>query len=293
LADARQQFARAIKLYQQALKRFQEAGDHGQIMRTYNLLGVVEHELGRLAEARAWYEKSREVAQQLNHQRGLGDAAQNIGIAHQREGVAARERGDESAAQRHLETARRSVEESRRIFQALEDKPREAGALGQLAQIHLLLGDLAAAERHAHESRQIHESLGLKEAWKNYDTLAEIAQARGDGAAATAWAQKRDALLQEIERRAGGGGGIRADMLKALQALAVACAQAGFGDSALGAAEEEGLAQLEQAPAPFPALAGFLRQIAAGQLPPIPAGLPDELQKWLQSLVESLRQGHS
>ena len=35
---------------------------------------------GRLAEARAWYEKSRELAVQLKDQPGLGEAAQNIGI---------------------------------------------------------------------------------------------------------------------------------------------------------------------------------------------------------------------
>ena len=52
--------------------------------------------------------------------------------------------------------------------------------MSQLAQIHLRLGDLAAAERHAHEARQIRESLGLMDAWKDYDTLSEIAQARGD-----------------------------------------------------------------------------------------------------------------
>jgi hypothetical protein len=76
------------------------------------------------------------------------------------------------------------VEESLRVWQAQKDKPDEASSWGQLAQIHLRLGDFAAAERHAHEARQIRESLGLKEAWKDYNTLSEIAQASGDLAAA-------------------------------------------------------------------------------------------------------------
>ena len=71
-------------------------------------------------------------------------------------------------------------------------------------------------------------------------------------------------------------------MLKALQALTIACAQAGFGDGDLGPAEEEALAQLDQFPAPFPEFAAFLRQLAAGQLPPIPDGLPAELRQWLE-----------
>jgi hypothetical protein len=156
--------------------------------------------------------------------------------------------------------------------------------LHQLAQIHLRLGDLATAEGHAHEARQICESLGLLDVWSDYDTLSEIAQARGDDAAASEWAQKRDALLEEIKRRAGGGGGLPAQTLKVLQALTVTCAQAGFGDGTLGPDEEEVLAQLDQGPAPFPEFAAFLRQLAAGQLPPIPHGLPAELRQWLEEL---------
>jgi tetratricopeptide (TPR) repeat protein len=260
LADDRDQLDRATRLYQQALRRFQEAGDQGNIMRTYNLLGVVEQKAGRLAAARAWYEKSREVAVQLKDQPCLGQAAQNIGSVCQEEGDAARERGDEPAARRHYEAARRSVEEGLRIRQSLDNKPDEAASWSQLAQIHLGLGDLTAAERHAHEARQIRESLGLLDVWRNYNILSEIAQARGDIAAASEWEQKRDALLEEVKRRAGGGGGLPTQMLKALQALTITCAQAGFDDGALGPDEEEALAQIDELPAPFPEFAGFLRQ---------------------------------
>ncbi len=289
IARQRNQLDRATRLYQEALQRFQEAGDHQGVMQTYNLLGVAEHKAGRLAEARAWYEKSRELAVQLNDQPCLGQAAQNIGIVWQLEGEAARERGDEPAARRHFEEARRSVEESLRIDQARGNQPSEADSLSQLARIHLRLDDLAAAERHAHAACQIRESLGLKEAFKDYNTLSEIAQARGDSAAAE-WAQKRDALLEELERRAGGGSGLPAQMLKALQALTLACAHAGFGDGNLGPAEEESLAQLEQLPAPFPDFAAFLRHIAAGQLPPIPNGLPAELRQLLEPIAQAIRQ---
>jgi hypothetical protein len=291
LAVDRNQLERASHLYQQALQRCQEAGNQGAVMLIYNSLGVTEQQSGRLAEARAWYEKSRELAVQLKNQVGLGQAAQNIGIVWQEEGEAAREQGDEPAARRHFEEARRFVEESLEIEQARGNKPAEAESWAQLARIHLLLGDLAAAERHAHEARQIQESLGLKEAWKSYNTLSEIAQARGDTAAAAEWAKKRDDLLAELRRRAGGGGGLPAQMLQAFQALAFACAQAGFGDGGLGPSEEEALAFLEGSPAPFLDFAAFLRQIAAGQLPATPSGLPDELREWLEELVEAIQKG--
>jgi len=164
LALRRNRLDRATRLFQQALQRFQEAGKSGAMMRTYNNLGVVEQNVGRLAEARAWYEKSRELAVQLQDQPCLGQAAQNIGIVCQREGEAARERGDEPAARQHFEAARSSVEESLKVWQAQQNKPSEARSLGQLARIHFRLGDLAAAERHAHAAREICESLDIKEA---------------------------------------------------------------------------------------------------------------------------------
>jgi hypothetical protein len=291
LAADRKQLERASRLCQQALKGFQEAGDQGAMMQTYNLLGVIEGKADRLAEARAWYEKMRELAVCLKDQRGLGAAAHNIGITCQLEGEAARERGDEPAAQMHFEEARRSLEESLRVKQGYNNKLDEALTYSQLAEIHLRLGNLATAERHAHNARQIYESLSLKEAWKDYHTLSEIAQSRGDFAATAEWAKKRDDLLAELKRRAGGGGGLPAQMLKALQALTVACAQAGFGDSSFGPAEEEALAQLDELPAPFSDFAAFLRQIAAGRLAPIPSGLPEELQVWVEELVEAIRGG--
>ncbi|MEP7008774.1 MAG: TIR domain-containing protein [Acidobacteriota bacterium] len=80
-------------------------------------------------------------------------------------------------------------------------------------------------------------------------------------------ARKRDELLEELKRRAGGSStSLPPATLRALQALTIACAQAGNGEGALGPAEEESLAQLEQAPAPNPAFAGFLRDVAAGRV---------------------------
>ncbi len=204
LAGKRNQLERASRLYQRALELFQETGDYHGIMQTCNLLGVIEKKAGRLAEARAWFEKSRELAVRLEDQPGLGQAAHNIGIVWQHEGEAARERGDEPAARRSFEEARHSVEESLQISQAQKDKPHEAASWSQLAQIHLHLGDLAAAERHSHEAREIHESLGLKEALWDYNNLLETAKARGDLTAAAEWAKKRDDLQAEVKRRAGG-----------------------------------------------------------------------------------------
>ena len=47
--------------------------------------------------------------------------------------------------------------------------------------------------------------------------------------------------------------------------------------------------QLDNYPAPFPEFAAFLRQLAAGQLPPIPHGLPAELGQWLEDFAQAIR----
>ncbi len=293
LAVERRQFTRAATLYQQALQHFQAAGNQAETMRTYNSLGVVEQNAGRLAEARAWYEKSRQLAVELNDQPVLGQAAQNIGIVCQLEGEAARAQGDEPSARRSFQAALRSVEESLQVWQAQKNQPYEAASLSQLAQIHLRLGDLAAAERHAHAARQIDESLGLPDLWKDYGVLSEIAAARGDTAAAAEWAQQRDAKLEELERLAGGGGGLPSQMLQALQALTIACAQAGFGGQPLGPAIEENLAAIDGMPDPFPEFSTALRQFAAGQIPAIPTALPAELQQLLAGIIAAIRQAQS
>jgi tetratricopeptide (TPR) repeat protein len=289
LAADRGQLVSATRLYKQALQLYHQAGATDCEIMIYNCLGAAERMASRIAEARAWYEKSLELAVRLQDDVGLATAAHNLSNVYQEEGETARKRSDEPAAEKHFETARRSVDKALQIWQARQIKPDEAKSLSQLARIDFLLGDFPAAERHAHAAREIHESLGLKEAVLDYDVLSNIAQARGDARAAAEWAQKRDQLAAEIERRASGDG-LPAQMLKVLQQLAIACAQAGFDGADRNPSAEEALATLDGSPAPLPDFARHLRQIAAGQLPPISASLPAELRHILEQLTQAIRE---
>lgn len=293
LARDRGQFPRAAALYQRALRLFQAAGDQAGMMQTYNSLGVVEQRAGRLAEARAWCEKSRQLAVALKDQPGLGHAAQNIGIVCNQQGEAARAQGNEAAARLSFQAALASVKESLRIRQTLGNRPDAAASLSQLAIIQLRLGDLAAAEHHAHAARQIHESIGLKDLWRDYDTLSEIAAARGDTTAAAEWAQKRDTKGVELERLVGGGGRVANQMLKALQALTIACAQPGLGGQPLDPDAQEAIATLDGYSAPLSEFSTALRQLAPGQFLAIPTALPSDLQQFLSGIVQAIRQAQS
>jgi hypothetical protein len=78
--------------------------------------------------------------------------------------------------------------------------------------------------------------------------------------------------------------------LNALAQLTMAGARSGFADETLGPAEEETLATLDGFAAPFPAFAANLRRLAAGELAPIPSGLPKELHEILDQMHKAIRE---
>jgi hypothetical protein len=43
-------------------------------------------------------------------------------------------------------------------------------------------------------------------------------------------------------------------------------------------------------PAPFSELAGFFRRLSAGDLPGVPAGLPNEIAKFLEQVLAAVRE---
>jgi hypothetical protein len=149
---------------------------------------------------------------------------------------------------------------------------------------------LDEAERHAHQAREIRERLGLNNIWANYAVLADIARARGDAAQAAGWDRKRDAVLEELDRRSRGPGGLPPQFLQAVQQLAIACAQASVAGAELAPDVESALAQLDQLPAPLPDLSAFFRATAAGQFPRVPAAIPPELAEFLTQLQSAVRE---
>jgi tetratricopeptide (TPR) repeat protein len=206
LAYRKQEYDRTINLSKQALKLFQDANDDEGIMQICNLLGNVEAELRRRSEAKAWYERSYEIAQRRGDTRGLVNAAQNIGIVCQEEGEAALQRGDEASARQWFAEAERFLQESLRMEIDLQNKPGEAMSHGQLSRLYLLMGELDKAEAHGHQARETNEGLGIiRELRNDYYDLAQIARARGDEAQAAQWEAKRGEIQAKLVRRARGG----------------------------------------------------------------------------------------
>jgi len=291
LALELRQFDRAANLFKQALKLSQEMNDEISVMGTCNSLGMLEQEQGRSSEARSWYERSREIGVRLGDLITQAGTAQNIGIVCQQDGQFARKEGREAEARLHFQEAKRYIEESLQIERQRGNEPGAAASLGQLAQIYLLLGELDQAEENANQARGIHERLGLKEVFRDYAILAKVFHARNDALQAAAWEQRRDAVLEELDRLAQGPSGLPQQLVQGIQALSMACARTGVEENHdLGPQEEAALAQVEGLPAPLCDIAPFLRRLAAGEIPSPPTGLPGELAEFFAHLVDALRE---
>jgi tetratricopeptide (TPR) repeat protein len=302
LARRMQQYDRAVDLYKQALKQFQDENDDHGIMRTCNLLGAVEHSQGRLSEARAWYERSREIADRRGDSWELGITAHNIGIVSLQEGEAAWRRGDEATARQWLAEAKHFLHEGLRMGIDRQDRPDQAASHGQLSQVYLLMGELDQAEAHAHQAREINEGLGIiRNLPIYYNTLAQIARARSDEAQAAQWELKRNEVQAELARRDQGGAAAEASlsqhMVQAITRLAVACVHAGLGGTRLPSETESDVAQLESdAAGPLQPLGRYLRRLATGPasdakaaLTAPPAGLPEPLPQMIARLRNAVR----
>jgi tetratricopeptide (TPR) repeat protein len=289
LANKRRQLRRAAALYQRALRLFQEMHDELGVMQTCNLLGTVERDAGRLAEARAWYERSREIANRRGDPRAAGTASHNLGILYRLEGVAARKQGDEVHARELFGEAVRCFHENLAI--KIDDGPGAANAHSQLGRLYVIVDDLNKAEEHARQASQIHERGGFTEAHFDYDTLAHIARARGPDheAEAAAWEQKRDNLGAEL-RRLAGGPSVPKETIQTVRQLASACARAGLNGRKLGPRAAETLTLVAGWEPPLDAVAPFLRDLAGGKIPPMPAGLPHDVVKVLDQVVTAVHQ---
>lgn len=193
--------ARAVELYEQAMKLFQQAGDAGSEMRTCDLLASAEQQRGQLDAAEAWYGRARELALELGDRAQLGIIAQNIGILYQSR---ADQIADAESRAAWLRRALQSIEESLGIHLGRNDQVFAATSYFQLGVLHQMLGDLDLAERKLREALEIFEPLDHPEIWKVYANLAKIAAAWGDAAAAAEWTAKRDAKLAELRQRRGG-----------------------------------------------------------------------------------------
>ncbi|MGO9115822.1 MAG: tetratricopeptide repeat protein [Thermoguttaceae bacterium] len=257
------------------MKLLQASGDERGVTQTCNLLGVVEQNQGRLAEARAWYSRSREIARSRKDAMSLGVAAQNLGFVCQQEGQAARPAGDETVAARHFAAAEQFLRECLSAWTETGDQPHETSSQGHLGRLYCLIGRLEEAEQHAQRTREIGEGLhDLRGLSITYQTVRQINRARGDESTVPGWAEKEQAIDPEVARRARGGddSGPDARLLEMWTNLLVACVKSSVAGVPLPAGTAELLDQLDSpAAGALAPLGRYLRQFATAAASDLPA----------------------
>ena len=183
-----------------------------------------------------------------------------------------------------------SIKTSLEIRLRRGDQVNAASSYFQLGVLYGKLQDFGKAQEHLLLGLAIVEPLSLPNLWKFYGILAEVAEASGDSDSAAEWKVKRDAKLAEVQRLAGSGG-IRALPEKVAQSF-MGLAQTVYATRASGAELPlelgETLAQLKAQPEPLASAGSFLRAVADGGSPPVPAGLPEPLPKIFGGLLASL-----
>lgn len=285
-------YDRAVEHYKQAIAFFQYAHDLAGEMQTCTLLANSEQERGHLEAAEAWYNRSRELANDLNDRAQLAAIAQNLGVLYQTraEGVSKPEKRDAL-----LRQAIYSVKESLSISLEMENQVLAAASYFQLGVLYRMLGELDQAEKYAMEALKIYEKLGLPEVYKDYYNLAAIARDKGDDKAAAKWQAKYEAKKKEVEKLrhgespAGQESSLPEQLVQAVTALASSALAARTGKTPLDPEAAEALAKLAGLPPPLCVVGLFLQAIAGGQeLPPVPEGLPPELKELLEKLAQAV-----
>lgn len=279
---------RAAEIFEQAMTLFQHAGDAQGEMQTCNSLAAAERQRGQLDAAEAWYGRARELSLAQGDRAQRGAIAQNLGILYQ---TRAQQAEDAESRAGWLGRALASIEESLAIELERNNEVGAASSYFQLGVLHRLLGDLDRAERSSREALEIFEPLDYPEVWKVYSLLTEIAAARGDAAAEAEWTAKRDAKLAELKQRHGGGGdGAQLTQLsEPLLALARAVYAARASQSELDPEAAEAVTTLCGMPSPLAEIGAFLRAVSAREAaPPLSAGLPAELAKILDGLLQAV-----
>ncbi len=279
----------AIDHYLAAIRLFQQFDNQIGEMQTCDLAGSAERERGQLDAAAAWYRRGHELARALGDKNQLATIVHNLGILHQSRAEQLAE--DHPQRSPLLQQAVASVEESLALHLELHNQLGAASSHSQLGILHRMLGNLEVAAQEVQRALEIHEALNHPDVWKDYNNFMEIAHARGDTEGAAQWQAKRDAKIAEVKKLrrgegapAAGNRGVPKEVVEFVTALAQAAYHARQAGQPMPPDAAEALAQLHQAPPPFPAIAAFFEAVAGGH----PATVPDDLPPPLDAICAEL-----
>lgn len=276
----------AMVVLERSLELFAQLGDTHGIVATCNAIGEAHRAAGRCNEARLWYERSRSTAEQCGATSSLGFVYHNLGVLCQSEALRALESGENETALAKFNEADQFLSKTLEIWRKAGDSVKLAQALGQMGRLSLFRNEFDKAEEYATQALQIREVIGLPDVFIDYNTLGMVARASGDNATAVEWFMKRDAAESRVHRTSAPGSG----SMISVGAIAEACVESGFRNTAVSRDLESSLAELEIAGPGMDTVARFLRRIAEGDVPEhVPDYKPPIFRDYLNQILERVK----
>jgi tetratricopeptide (TPR) repeat protein len=179
---------KALALYQQGLKRFEEQGDQKKIANTLIKIGIVHKDVSRYDEAMANYRKALKIYENLDYKEGIAVAFNNLGIVYDDLGHYAKaldyflkslkireelgDTGQLAAVFTNIGTIYWRIKDYDRaleyfnktlaIDQATGNKSDISGSLHNIAMVHHSLGHHGKALEYYQKSLHLKEEIGAK-----------------------------------------------------------------------------------------------------------------------------------
>jgi len=187
LALMQRDLAEARRRYREALERFRALGEERSEAILWHQLGMVAQEAREWDEAERCYRQSLAIGERIGDKAGAATTCNQLAIV-------AKNSGRPAQAERWYRRAIELDEEIGNPKEVAMDYNNLAGLLltAYTGPDAAPRPDLAAAEAYARRAVDIMESLNdpSQQIWAPYAILAEIAERRGDAAAARAWRRR-------------------------------------------------------------------------------------------------------
>jgi CHAT domain-containing protein len=176
----------ATSLFAQAASAAKASGDSADLARAAGNLALVQLDLGDFGAARRGFETARAAGLAMGDQRAAGNALTNLGMMTIR-------LGDPAGAIPLLQ-------EARRIYASANYSTGEQNMLAQLATAFDLMGEPQQALAALDTATRMAQRLGLRqEEASNLRIFAELYQSLGDHARALSYFERAEQLSSELE----------------------------------------------------------------------------------------------
>jgi CHAT domain-containing protein/tetratricopeptide (TPR) repeat protein len=185
-------YARALAIYQFAMRIAEQLGDTRGISAALNLTGVTNYEQGNYTQALDYYQKALRLAEESGYKLGIGNAVSNIGNVHFA-------LGNYAQALDYYQKALRLDEES-------GNKASTGYTLSNIGNIYLSQGDYAQALDYYQKALRLAEEIGNPAIFGNaVNNIGVVYSFQGDYTQALEYYRKRLKQAEEAGDKAGIG----------------------------------------------------------------------------------------